>query len=37
VYHLVTHIDGRAVQRQCALDYLNGSIHTGTEAARISE
>ena len=37
VNDLVAHIDRRAMQRQCALDNVDGPHHAGAEAARRGE
>ena len=37
VHHFVPHVDRRAVQRQRALDDLDGAIDPGAETARISQ
>ena len=37
VHHFVTHIDGRSVELQDALDDLDGPVDTGAEAAWVGE
>ncbi|MNG92374.1 hypothetical protein D3C79_513070 [compost metagenome] len=37
VYHLVTDIDGGPELLQCALDYADGTVDTGTETTRVSK
>src|SRR5690606_6525488 len=37
VYYLVTHVDGGAIDVQCAIDDIDGAIHAGTEAPGIGQ